>query len=269
MLASSSVLKRYALAYIKKSGGNSGIQEFLQFCNTHNTTNWSEENFDKVYKEFIGNQNLNNRQNREDERNGYNERNIGRQPAGTQNIHVHMHNRGLDFWDFLLLQCCFNSLFGGHTTNVTNINYGNTTNQSRENKSEDRKLLALGIAVAVVCVAFHGLMCYFYYSSKKEARKSDKIDYLDDKLKTFRNIEFAVSAISLAALIACAFCPVLPAWSLVILGVNSLVCLAGGVAFYMKHQEESENIEKAKTAVEDCRTSGYYPCNSRETANLY
>ncbi|MGL9688218.1 MAG: hypothetical protein ACR5K6_00230 [Wolbachia sp.] len=54
MLASSSVLKRYALAYIKKSGGNSGIQEFLQFCNTHNTTNWSEENFDKVYKEFIG-----------------------------------------------------------------------------------------------------------------------------------------------------------------------------------------------------------------------
>ncbi|MGL9688217.1 MAG: hypothetical protein ACR5K6_00225 [Wolbachia sp.] len=170
---------------------------------------------------------------------------------------------------FLLLQCCFNSLFGSHTTNVTNINYGNTTNQSRENKSEDRKLLALGIAVAAVCVAFHGLMCYFYYSSKKEARKLDKIDYLDDKLKTFRNIEFAVSAISLAALIACAFCPVLPAWSLVILGVNSLVCLAGGVAFHMKHQEESENIEKAKTAVEDCRTSGYYPCNSRKTANLY
>ncbi|MCM1002351.1 hypothetical protein [Wolbachia pipientis] len=252
-MVADSVLKRYALAYIKKSGGNSGIQEFLQFCNTRNTTNWSEENFDKVYGEFIR-PNSNNRQNREGERNGYNERNIG-QPTGAQDIHVHVHNRGLDLWDFLLLQCCFNSLFGGHTTNVTNINYGNTTNQSREDKSEDGKLLALGIAVAVVCAAFHGLMCYFYYSSKKEARKSDKIDYLDDRLKMFRNIELAVSAISLAALIFCAVNPVLPEFGLAILGVNFLVCLAGGIAFHMKHQEESENIEKAKTAVEGCRVS--------------
>ncbi|MCM1001315.1 MAG: hypothetical protein KTV72_03215 [Wolbachia endosymbiont of Melophagus ovinus] len=259
MVASNSVLKRYALAYIKKSGGNSGIQEFLQFCNTRNTTNWSEENFDKVYKEFIGNQNLNNGQNIGSRGDGYNERNIG-QPADTQNIHVHVHNRGLDFWDFLLLQCCFNSLFGGHTTNVTNINYGNTTNQSREDKSEDRKLLALGIAVAVVCAAFHGLMCYFYYSSKKEARKSDKIDYLDDRLKMFRNIELAVSAISLAALIFCAVNPVLPEFGLAILGVNFLVCLAGGIAFHMKHQEESKNIEKAKTAVEGCTVNGSTHC---------
>lgn len=251
MVASGSVLKRYALAYIKKSGGKRNVKEFLHSCSAQNITDWDEDKFAEVYKEFIGNQNSNNGQNIGSGRNGYNERNIG-QPAGTQNVHIHMHNRGLDLWDYLLLQCCFNSLFGGHTTNVTNINYGNNSHQSREDKSEDRKLLALGIAVAVVCVAFHGLMCYFYYSSKKEARKSDKIDYLDDKLKTFRNIEFAVSAISLAALIACAFCPVLPAWSLVILGVNSLVCLAGGVAFHMKHQEESENIEKAKTAVEGC-----------------
>ncbi|MDR0288602.1 MAG: hypothetical protein LBH78_00865 [Rickettsiales bacterium] len=254
MVASGSVLKRYALAYIKKSGGNDNIKEFLQHCNKTLNLTWSKDKFAEVYKEFIKSQNLNNRQNREGERNGYNERDIG-QPAGTQNVHIHVHNRGLDLWDYLLLQCCINSLFGGHTTNVTNINYVNNGHQSRADKSEDRKLLALGIAVAVVCAAFHGLMCYFYYSSKKEARKSDKIDYLDDKLKTFRNIEFAVSAISLAALIACAFCPVLPAWSLVILGVNSLVCFAGGLAFHMKHQEESENIEKAKTAVEDCRVS--------------
>lgn len=165
-MVADSVLKRYALAYIKKSGDNSGIQEFLQFCNTRNTTNWSEENFDKVYGEFIR-PNSNNRQNREGERNGHNERNIG-QPTGAQDIHVHVHNRGLDLWDVLLLQCCFDSLFGGrgHSTNVTNINYGNTTNQSRGDKSEDRKLLALGIAVAGVCVAFHGLMCYLYYNSK-------------------------------------------------------------------------------------------------------
>lgn len=106
-----------------------------------------------------------------------------------------------------------------------------------------------------MCAAFHGLMCYFYYSSKKEARKSDKIDYLDDRLKMFRNIELAVSAISLAALIFCAVNPVLPEFGLAILGVNFLVCLAGGVAFHMKHQEESENIEKAKTAVEGCVTT--------------
>jgi|GEM_PF-2864352 len=254
MVASGSVLKRYALAYIKKSGGNDNIKEFLQHCNKTPNLTWSKDKFAEVYEEFIKSQNLNNRQNREGERNGYNERNIG-QPAGTQNVHIHVHNRGLDLWDYLLLQCCINSLSGGHTTNVTNINYGNNGHQSRADKSEDRKLLGLGTIVAFVCAAFHGLMCYFYYSSKKEARKSDKIDYLDDQLKMFRNIEFAVSAISLAALIACTFYPVLPVWGLVVLGVNSLVCLAGGLAFHMKHQEESENIEKAKTAVEDCRVS--------------
>jgi hypothetical protein len=252
MLASGSVLERYALVYIKKSGGKRNVKEFLHSCSAQNITDWDEDKFAEVYKKFIESQNLNNRQDREGERNGYNERNIG-QPAGTQNVHIHVHNRGLDLWDYLLLQCCFDSLFGGrgHTTVVHN--YGG--NQSRADKSEDRKLLALGIAVAVVCAAFHGLMCYFYYSSKKEARKSDKIDYLDDRLKMFRNIEFAVSAISLAALIFCAVNPVLPEFGLAILGVNFLVCLAGGVAFHMKHQEESENIEKAKTAVEDCRVS--------------
>ncbi|WP_341812981.1 hypothetical protein [Wolbachia endosymbiont (group B) of Germaria angustata] len=65
----------------------------------------------------------------------------------------------------------------------------------------------------------------------------------------FRNIEFAVGAISLAALVGCAINPVLPVWGLVILGINSLVCLAGGLAFHMKHEKESENIEKAKEAV--------------------
>lgn len=91
--------------------------------------------------------------------------------------------------------------------------------------------------------------------ANKEARKSDEIDYLDDKLETFRNIELAVSAISLAALILCAVNPVLPEFGLAILGVNFLVCLAGGIAFHMKHQEESKNIEKAETAVKDCRVS--------------
>ncbi|WP_265036148.1 hypothetical protein [Wolbachia endosymbiont (group A) of Anomoia purmunda] len=54
----------------------------------------------------------------------------------------------------------------------------------------------------------------------------------------------------MAALIACAVYPVLPAWSLVILGINSLACFAGGLAFHMKHEEESENIGKAKGAVD-------------------
>ncbi|MCA4774758.1 hypothetical protein IHO40_01030 [Wolbachia endosymbiont of Mansonella ozzardi] len=100
-----------------------------------------------------------------------------------------------------------------------------------------------------MCVAFYAGMCFWCNSSKKAARESGKIDYLDDKLKTFRNIEFTVSAISLAALIACAFYPALPVWSLIILGVNSLACFVGGLAFHVKHQEESENIEKAKTEV--------------------
>ena len=62
-----------------------------------------------------------------------------------------IHNRDLDLWDCSLLQCYINSLFGGrgHTTVVHN--YGG--NQSGADKSEDRKLLALNIAVAVGCVA--------------------------------------------------------------------------------------------------------------------
>lgn len=72
----------------------------------------------------------------------------------------------------------------------------------------------------------------------------------------FRNIEFAVGAISLAALIGCAVNPVLPVWGLVVLGINSLVCLAGGVAFHMNHEKESENIKKAEEAVVNYHKSG-------------
>lgn len=239
MVADSSTLTRYALAYVKKSGGNIDIKEFLQLCNIQNTTDWSEGNFDKVYGEFTSTS-------------GYNTRNSNSSSTGPKTTHVFVNNRGLDFWDFLLLQCCIDSLFGRHTV-VHNHNYGDSRYQGRENKKKDsedsRKLLALGIVAAVICVAFHIGMCFWYYSSKKSARKSEKVDYLDNKLKTFRNIEFTVSAISLAALITCAFCPVLPEFGLAVLGINFLICFAGGLAFHMKHNKESDNIEKAKAAV--------------------
>lgn len=258
MVASDSVLKRYALAYIKKSGGNSNVERFLQSCNTQNTTNWSEENFKNAYENFTTSSNSSSRHNTRSGSNQYNAGNNG-QTTGPQVIYANTRDEGLSFWDCLLLQCWINSLFGGrgHTTvnNITNINYGNNNYQSREDKKKDsedsRKLLALGMVAAVVCVAFHAGMCFWYNSSRKAARKEEKIDYLDNKLKTFRNIEFAVSAISLAALIACVFYPVLPTWGLVILGVNSLVCFAGGLAFHMKHDKESDNIEKAEKAVRD------------------
>ncbi len=160
-----------------------------------------------------------------------------------------INDRGLDFWDYLLLR----SLFGGHTTVINNPGFSSGSHQSREDKKKDsedsRKLLALGMVAAVVCFAFHAGMCFWYNSSRKAARKEEKIDYLDNKLKMLRNIEFAVGAVSLAALVACAVYPVLPVWGLVILGVNSLVCFAGGLAFHMKHEKESDNIEKAKGAV--------------------
>ncbi len=38
-------------------------------------------------------------------------------------------------------------------------------------------------------------------------------------------------------------------WGLAILGVNSLVCFAVGLAFHMKHEKESDNIEEAEEAV--------------------
>lgn len=136
---------------------------------------------------------------------------------------------------------------------INNLGCGSSNQPSREDKKkgaeDNMKLLALGIVAVVSCVALHALMCVWYNSSEKTARKSEKVDYLDNKLKMFRNIEFAVGATSLAALIGCAINPVLPVWGLVILGINSLVCLAGGVAFHMKHEKESENIKKAEESV--------------------
>ncbi|MBA8752511.1 hypothetical protein [Wolbachia pipientis] len=262
MVASNSVLKRYALAYIKKLGDNN-IEGFLEYCNNTPNLTWSKENFKNVYEEFThpSSSNRHDTGSRNDQYNAGN----NAQPTGSQITHIHVHNRGLDFWDYLLLQCWMDSLFGGrgHTTvnNITNINNGNTTHQGRkENKKESedsRKLLALGIVAAVVCVAFHAGMCFWYNSSRKVARKEEKIDYLDSKFKTFRNIEFAVGVVSLAALVACAVYPVLPVWGLAILGVNSLVCFAGGLAFHMKHEEELENIEKAKGAVDSYLRQGH------------
>ncbi|MDR0773280.1 MAG: hypothetical protein LBE46_03070 [Wolbachia pipientis] len=248
MVVSDSVLKRYALAYIKKSGGNSDVKEFLRYFNNTWNLTWDEDTFAEAYKEHTR-LNSTNRCNTESRNNQYNTGN-NRQPTGPQVTHVHVHNdRGLDFWDYLLLR----SLFGRHTTVINNPGFSSGSHQSREDKKKDsedsKKLLALGMAAAVVCVAFHAGMCFWYNSSRKAARKEEKIDYLDNKLKMLRNIEFAVGAVSSAALVACAVYPVLPVWGLVILSVNSLVCFAGGLALYMKHEKESDNIEKAKGAV--------------------
>ncbi|MFV1011470.1 hypothetical protein JR053_04450 [Wolbachia endosymbiont of Nasonia vitripennis] len=241
----SSVLKRYALAYIKENGSDNGVQEFLRSRGMQNIENWSDKIFEDAYKEFKLS-NLTNEQNSTEY-----DRSNRQQTTGPQVTHVHINdNRGLDFWDYLLLS----NLFGGRTTVINNPGFDTVGYQSREDKKKDsedsRKLLALGIVAVVACVAFHALMCVWYNSSEKTARKSEKIDYLDSQLKMFRNIEFAVGAISLAALIGCAINPVLPVWGLVILGINSLVCLAGGVAFHMKHKKESENIKKAEEAVD-------------------
>ncbi|WP_425384011.1 hypothetical protein [Wolbachia endosymbiont (group B) of Eupithecia inturbata] len=247
----SSVLKRYALAYIKENGSDNGVQEFLRSRGMQNIENWSDKIFEDAYKEFKLS-NLTNEQNSTEY-----DRSNRQQTTGPQVTHVHINdNRGLDFWDYLLLS----NLFGGRTTVINNPGFDTVGYQSREDKKKDsedsRKLLALGIVAVVACVAFHALMCVWYNSSEKTARKSEKIDYLDSQLKMFRNIEFAVGAISLAALIGCAINPVLPVWGLVILGINSLVCLAGGVAFHMKHEKESENIKKAEEAVINYHKSG-------------
>ncbi|WP_143689467.1 hypothetical protein [Wolbachia endosymbiont of Nilaparvata lugens] len=243
-----SVLERYALAYIKENGSDKNVQEFLRSRGMQNIEDWSDKNFENACKEF-------RRYNPTNEHDiGSDRRDSRQQPTSPQVRHVHVHNnRGLDFWDYFLLRSLFSGNTG-HTTVINNLGSGSSNQPSREDKKKDaednRKLLALGIVAVVTCVAFHALMCIWYNSSEKTARKSEKVDYLDNKLKMFRNIEFAVGAISLAALIGCAINPVLPVWGLVILGINSLVCLAGGVAFHMKHEKESENIKKAEEAVD-------------------
>ncbi|MFP3021980.1 MAG: hypothetical protein ACEY3K_03235 [Wolbachia sp.] len=249
-----SVLKRYALAYIKENGSDKNVQEFLRSRGMQNIGDWSDKNFENAYKEFRC-------YNPTNEHNiGSNRRDSRQQSTSPQATHVHVHNnRGLDFWDYFLLRSLFSGNTG-HTTVINNLGSGSSNQPSREDKKKDaednRKLLALGIVAVVACVAFHALMCVWYNSSEKMARESKKVDYLDNKLKMFRNIEFAVGAISLAALIGCAINPVLPVWGLVILGINSLVCLAGGVAFHMKHEKESENIKKAEEAVINYHKSG-------------
>ncbi|WGJ61749.1 DUF1129 domain-containing protein [Wolbachia endosymbiont of Frankliniella intonsa] len=212
-----SVLKRYALPYIKENGSDNGVQEFLCFRGMQDIENWSDKIFEDEYKGFKRSNRTNDQHSTEYDRSDR------QQTTVPQVTHVHINdNRGLDFWDYLLLS----NLFGGRTTVINNPGFDTVGYQSREDKkkySEDsRKLLALGIVAVVACVAFHALMCVWYNSSEKTARKSEKIDYLDSQLKMFRNIEFAVGAISLAALIGCAINPVLPVWGLVILGIIAL-----------------------------------------------
>lgn len=253
--------ERYALAFIKKFGSSNKIQYFLPLV--FNSTQaiqkgWNEEHFDRLYEQFIAQQARQPRQN-----NTYHfQPNTGpqantEQPQTIRIEHVQVNTHS-DFWDCLLLQCWFNSLFGGrgHTTNnITNFNYGNggnnSTNHTDKKKEADdgRKLLAAGIVVVVVVAIFHISICYQYHSSKKTARKSGKIDYLDNRLKTLRNIEFLGSAASLAGLIACVVYPVLPTWGLVALGIHSLVCFMGGLAFHMKHEREADDIKLAKSTV--------------------
>ncbi|MDE5056039.1 hypothetical protein OZD68_00080 [Wolbachia endosymbiont of Drosophila bicornuta] len=108
MVASHSVLKRYALAYIKKLGNNNDIEGFLQYRNNTPSLTWSKENFENVYEEFT----YPNSSNRHDTGSRNDQYNAGNntQPTGPQTTHIHVYNdRGLDFWDYLLLR----SLFGG------------------------------------------------------------------------------------------------------------------------------------------------------------
>lgn len=254
MAANKNVLERYALAFIKKSGGKSGIDRFLQSCidKKYNLV-WSEEKFDEIYKQYKG----------------YPQNNTNSSPQYSSNLGRSRNNDGggrnsytqSDIWDILLLQSCINSLFGrGTVNNVTNVYSGNNNiDNQKKDKEDDRKLLAAGIVVAVVIAAFHIGMCYWYHNSRKNARKSGDVDYLDNKLKTFRNIEFLSFATSLAALVACVVYPVLPAWGLVALGVHSVACLVGGIAFHMKHEGESVNIEEAKGAVKSYITNPNSP----------
>ncbi len=129
MVASDSVLNRYALAYMKKPDSNSNVKEFLQFCNTQNTRNWSEENFKNAYEKFTHP----NSSNRHDTGSRNDQSNAGnnRLPTDPQVTHVHVHNdRSLDFWDYLLLR----SLFGGHTTVRNNPGFSSGSHQSREKR---------------------------------------------------------------------------------------------------------------------------------------
>ncbi|VVC31176.1 Hypothetical protein CINCED_3A004411 [Cinara cedri] len=275
-------LRRYALAFIKKSGSANKIQDFLPLVfNSIQAMQkgWGEKHFDELYKQFIHQQARQSRQNNTQnfQTNAGFRANIGQSQNNTchfqsdaapqantgrpqtiriEHAQVNTHSY---FWDCLLLQCWFNSLFGGRShaaSNITNFNYSNGGNNSasyvhkKKESYDGRKLLAAGIALIVVVAIFHISMCYWYGRSREMARKSGKIDYLDNTLKTLRNVEFLGSAASLAGLVACVVYPVLPTWGLVTLGVHSLVCFVGGLAFHMSHERESEYIELAKNAVE-------------------
>ncbi|WP_333023583.1 hypothetical protein [Wolbachia endosymbiont of Pentidionis agamae] len=93
-------------------------------------------------------------------------------------------------------------------------------------------------------------MSYIYANSKKNARKSDDINYLDKKLKLLSGIQLTCCALSSAALVTCAFHSASPIIIelIVVLGVNVLFCLVDGLILYNKHKKESEYIEKAKEA---------------------
>lgn len=250
MTQNEDTLKRYALEFIKRTSSTNHVEQFVLYCNLQDDLNWSEESFESIYKNFCQNSSAGEKASQQNTRSDNGQTSS---PTQTQNpthiIYINVHdarNRRWDFWDHLLLQLWIDSLF-----NRSNVNNGHTNNQDEQQKSEDnKKSSALGILAVVLMMMFHGSICYFYSSSREQAKKEEKIDYLDNKLKMFRNIEFAGCAVSLIALIACTVYPVLPTWGLVALGINALACAVGGVAFQKKHEKESENITEAGVAVD-------------------
>ncbi|WP_168464680.1 hypothetical protein [Wolbachia endosymbiont of Ctenocephalides felis wCfeT] len=134
------------------------------------------------------------------------------------------------------------------------------------NLSNDRAVLELIQFLCIVFTVFIDLC----NSIKETARKSEKIDYLDDVLKMFGNIGFGCSAAFftgfLADLIVCVVQPKsTPIWGVVVLGLIALGFFVFGFIFHESHKGELGKINEAKKAVRIHLSSSTQPSPSAPT----
>jgi hypothetical protein len=172
--------------------------------------------------------------------------------SGNVNITIN-ENKGLSFWDYLLLQNLFSNKQQPIIINNDRTAAYSAPTQEKKEKSEEGRANVL-IFLAALCVLTHLAVCAVYHMYfKKEAEKSEKsIDYLTNRQLGIAAFQLAFG---LASLVTGGvflnqseiFFPLL---------INTFICLGSACLFYRERNntlktEVEPYMKLAKLLIED------------------
>lgn len=164
----------------------------------------------------------------------YTQRNRVNNENSTGNINITINeNKGLDFWDYLLLS----HIFSGRQQPIIINNSHSSIPRAKEENSQDKtnKMLFL----IALCVITHLMVCAIHHLYfKKEAENPDQsIDYLANRqlaIAVFQLVfgaaSFVVAGMSISQ--SEVFFPFL---------INTFICLGSSCIFYCKRDKTIEN----------------------------